>query len=183
MRHVPVINPPQPKLNFHVDEKNDILWIIHRKVAGSSIRKALGIVAMISAEEALPYNASMHTITVVRHPWDRITSGMYNIFKGGPDVPFSQRIHEEILSREGPHAIDWHFWPQSYVMDGFRVDDIDFFENINSHWKYLQTGYYLPDLPWVNRGEGHKWRDQDFDWSLLLPLYENDFYAEWWEKE
>jgi len=177
------VNPPQRKLNFHVDDKNEILWIIHRKVAGSSIRKALGIQAMISAEEALPYNKDLHTITIVRHPWDRITSAAYNIFKGQRNaMPFGQRMQEEILSREGPHAVDWHFWPQSYVLDGFRVDEMEFYENLNSFWKYLQTGYELPDLPWVNKGDGHKWQDQDFDWSLLLPWYKNDFYAEWWEK-
>ena len=186
MRHVPVVNAPQPRMNFYADTDRDILWIIHRKVAGTSLRKALDVAMTIPAEEALPHNASMRTITVVRHPWDRITSGMFNIFNGGPEVPFAQRISEEITSREGPHAVDWHFWPQWYVIDGFRVDDVILFENLAEGWCRLQSEYDLPELGHFNKGDGHDWRlpeGEPFDWSPLLPWYEPDFaFCEEWKR-
>lgn len=180
-----IVNPPQPKLNFHVDKRNGLLWIIHRKVAGSSLRKALGIRQMVSAEEALPYNEIMTTITVVRHAWDRITSGMFNPYSGPPGS-FGQRINEEILSREGPHAVDWHLWPQSYVTDGFRIDEVVLFESLSGKWKELQQAFDLPDLDHVNRGASHDWRcpDGPFDWTPLLPWYEADFaFNPGWEKK
>ncbi len=180
-----VVNPPQPKLNFHVDKARDILWIIHRKVAGSSLRKALNIQKMVTPGYAVPYNKDMRTITVVRHPWDRITSGMFNPYSGPPGS-FEQRIHEEILNREGPHAIDWHLWPQSYAAEGFRIDDIILFEKLAEGWDLLRQEYHLPPLGWVNRGEQHDWRNPDgpFDWSPLMPWYSDDFrYCEEWERE
>jgi hypothetical protein len=185
MGHKAVVNPPQPKLNFHVDEKNGLLWIIHRKVAGSSIRKALGIRRMIRAEEAIPYNLTLRTITVVRHPWDRLTSGMFNPYYVSPEH-FAHRIHEEILNREGPHAVDWHLWPQSYVTKGFRIDDVVLFEHLQERWDGLREEYDLPALEHVNRGNGHDWRcpgGTPFDWTPFLPWYEKDFeYFPDWER-
>lgn len=184
MARRPVVNPPQPRLNFHVDSKRELLWIIHRKVAGSSLRKALGIRAMVPHDVALPYN-NWRTIMVVRHPWDRITSAICNVF-GPIGESFAKRITEEILSREGPHAIDWHLWPQSYAANGFRVDDLILFEHLPERWASLRNEYDLPVLEHINRGKGHDWRHpngEEFDWAPLLPLYERDFeYCEGWDK-
>ena len=174
-----------PRLNYHVDHDRKILWILHRKNAGTSIRKAIGCHSMVSAEEALPYNkwsARYTKITALRHPWSRVTSALHNPFDD--DRPIAQKVQEEIFNKPEIADIDWHLWPQWYVMEGFDDIRVLHVETLNGDWMELQREYTLPDLEHQNQGDARDWREQDFDWSLLLPIYGSDFeFGEWWEKE
>jgi len=167
---------------YHPDHDRKILWILQRKNASTSILELMKCRSMIMVEETLPFR-DYYTITIVRHPWARVTSGMYNPYGHGPRT-FAQKVQEEILDRETPRDIDPHLWPQWVALEGFRVDRWLHFERLDDDWKALQADFDLPDMVRMNVGDGHQWRDQDFDWNLLLPLYEPDFaFCEDWERE
>lgn len=169
-------------LNFHPDTKRGILWVIHRKVAGTSLRKATEAQIMLPPDHAdVQANRHLHTITVIRHPWCRITSAMYNPYTD--DRPFRQKIQEEILDAPNPMLIDWHMRPQHLATDLVEIDKWVLYDNLADEWTQLQDlwchqQYGLPDLTWENRGEHAHWREPDgepYDWSPLLPIYEKDF--------
>ena len=66
----------QPRVSYHIDHGREILWILHRKNAGTSLRHAFGagkghMTGGVDAEDALAWNG-YHTISSIRHPWDRI---------------------------------------------------------------------------------------------------------------
>ena len=170
--------PEQLRQNYFVDHDREILWIINRKNAGTSIREALGVRVMVQAVEAHQF-AHYHTVTIIRHPWARLTSGLYNPYNG--PLAFAERVQQEILDRPSPWHVDPHLWPQWVPILGFRVDRYIQFVNLPTEWALLQQEYTLPDLEHKNRGTGHNWRDQNFDWSLLLPWYEPDF--ELWKRD
>lgn len=179
------MRPPQPRLNFFHHEPSDTLWIIHRKVASSSLRHALGVKAMLMPGEAKKY-ANCRTFMPVRHPWQRITTAIINTL-GPYKCSFAERIQQEILGKERVEDIDWHVWPQWYGAAGFRVDDVIPFENLPERWGELREEYGLPRLPYINKGRSRDiWHRPDgdpYDWSPLLPTYDLDFgYCERWKK-
>jgi len=170
-----------PLLNYHIDEERRLLWIIHRKVAGSSIREAIGCRVMIDLEKALTAR-HFHTITVVRHPWARVTSAAHNPYDD--DRSFAQKIEEEILSKRSPVHVDWHFLPQWLPLAAFQVNRYILMENLTNEWPDLQRRYDYGELQHKNRGDAHDWREMDFDWSLLEPWYYRDFDINPdWERE
>jgi len=111
--------PEQLRQNYFVDHDREILWILNRKNAGTSIREALGVRVMVQAVEAHQF-AHYHTVTIIRHPWARLTSGLYNPYNG--PLAFAERVQKEILDRPSPWHVDPHLWPQWVPILGFRVD-------------------------------------------------------------
>jgi hypothetical protein len=179
------VTKAQPRQGFHVDHDRRLLWILHRKNASGSIQKAIGSIGGCLDTEALPYN-HYHTITLLRHPWDRLTSGLYNPFGEGPRA-FRQTLQEEILNKPHVRMVDRHLWPQWYMMDGFRVDRTLIYERIEEDWAEIMQEFGYPELEWQNEGFYHNWRKPDwepFDWSVLNEWYEQDFElcADWEKK-
>ena len=173
---------PQPRQCFHVDHNRGVLWILHRKNASTSMRKAIGMKRAVLEGEAIPF-VHYHTITLLRHPWDRVTSGLYNPF-GDTPRSFRQTLQDEILDQSDLSMVDRHLWPQWYMMDGFRIDRTLFYEHLERDWAELQEEYDLPKLEWQNKGISHDWRRPDgepMDWSVLNEWYEQDFElcADW----
>lgn len=174
---------------YHVDHLRQILWALPRKNAGTSIREAIHNLPSVDYAGAFGFN-NYHTISVIRHPWDRLTSALYNPFTD--DRPFAQKVEEEILGplREcwmadtfAPLAptrhIDPHLWPQWATTHGLRVDRWLSFDRLDDDWAKVQADFGpYPDLQHLNAGEPHDWCRPDgepFDWSPLLGLYGPDF--------
>ena len=127
----------QPRVSYHIDHGREILWILHRKNAGTSLRHAFGagrgdVTGGVGAADALAWNG-YHTISSIRHPWDRITSGLYNPYDD--DRPFERKIREEILTRPSARHIDSHLWPQWVTLEGFRVDRWLRFDRLREDWE------------------------------------------------
>ena len=177
-----IANQPRQRQEYHIDHNRSVLWILHRKNASSSLRKAIETTGGVVDTEALRFK-HYHTITLLRHPWDRMTSGLYNPY-GDDSRSFRQRLHDEVLTRPDLSCVDRHLQPQWYIMDGFRVDRALIYERLDEDWAELQQDFDLPNLEHANKGIDHDWRRPDgepMDWSPLYEWYERDFElcAEW----
>ena len=175
---------PLPLLNYHIDHPRKIVWIIHRKLAGASIREALGCRQMVDRETAFRAPEAYKTITCVRHPWDRLTSAAYHPYNATPDT-IRGIIDMEVVFQADPRYMDWHFLPQWIPLKGFRVDYWLVFEHLDESWKRLQKEYPdLPDLEHRNQHGPHDWREQPVEWHKLLRWYAPDFdFNSEWERE
>ena len=113
-------------------------------------------------------------MTVIRHPWDRLTSGLHNPYDD--ERPFAQKIEDEILSKPSPHYIDPHLRPQWVLLKDFEVDLALRFDNLDREWDVFRHAY--PDLPALehrNEGPRHDWRTMGYDFSPLMDWYGPDF--------
>ena len=187
----------EPVSTYHVDHLHKVLWVLSRKNAGTSVRHAIEPFGVGETREEAQRYSYYHTITVIRHPWDRLTSGLHNPYSDSR--PFAQKVEDEILRplRDSwkkyavamginwlPASMDHHLWPQWVTIDTFRIDRWLHFDSLQDDWSALQREFEYPDLEHHNQGEDRDWRRPDgepFDWSPLLALYEPDFAlcADW----
>lgn len=165
--------PLTQRRQYIVDHDRQILWISPQKNAGTSIRHALGRDERDFDTEARKYE-HYHTIAIIRHPWDRLTSALHHPY-GCDGRSFSETVEQEILNHVSPYHVDGHLWPQWVVLLGFRVDRWLLFEHIGEEWRKLQSVLDLPDLPHQNKTQHKHWREQPYEWSRLMPWYAGDF--------
>lgn len=150
-----------------VNDKLRCAGVIIPKVASSSIRASFGGRHV----ELIP--EGYFTFAFIRHPWDRLVSALYTVFRA--QVPADERLAQFI---ENPHMpIDSHARPQAEYLAGQRIDYLGRYDRLAEDWRGLQRIVALPDLSHFNRGKyrPERWQDAPVTWARWRPVYEQDF--------
>lgn len=153
---------------YYFDVVRSMLWILPPKNASSSIKACLNLSRWIGREEALSLNHHF-TVGVVRHPFERVVSGLYEV--EWEPIPFTQRLMKHLHSSI--------IRPQAPAFEGLRIDTWLHVERLRDEWKILREMKVLPALLNLNTGVRANGRPASWhnacDWSEFMPLYQRDF--------
>lgn len=150
-----------------VNDNLQCAGIIIPKVASSSIRGAL------AGRHVDSIPAGYFTFAFVRHPFDRLVSALYSVFRA-----FGDQDERLSLFLDRPeHLIDSHARPQVVFLRDRRVDFLGRFEHLARDWAKLQQHVPLPPLAHLNAGlhRPARWQEAPVTWERWRPIYAEDF--------
>jgi hypothetical protein len=149
-----------------VNDTLRVAYVVIPKAASSAIRAA------VQGRHAEQIPEGYFSFTFVRHPWDRLVSALYTVFRS--QAPLDERLAQFIENPNIP--IDSHARPQVEHLAGHRIDFIGYYHEIERDWSALQHVFGLPDLQHVNRGKYRpaRWQDAPITWERWRPRYEQD---------
>lgn len=155
----------------------EFLWISIPKVASSSMRRAWGREpkpVAVEWEELTEDDHKLRTVAFVRHPLDRMLSGLSDVF--GRTEPRKIEQHVDNMLRLKPERINMHVRPQWC----FVKKDPTFlgrFETLQKDWDELMAkDPKMKPLPFLRRSEHLHWKSlSDSLVEKAREVYKGDF--------
>ena len=151
-----------------LDHKRRLSFVLHRKVASSSLATAITWTEEGTKLQAM--EAAYPILSWIR-PWeDRLVSAMYSVHSGmwanGEDI---NDCVEKVKSDE-------HVFSQGYDLFRLKMGFLGLYENLPQDWERLRELYDYPALPHKNRGlaRPRDWRETDIDFDRFRPYYTRD---------